>query len=52
MKETLIPYAKKQFKLVKINYDLFGGAGTSPTQDEKPGERATRECISDLKESK
>ena len=36
VKESLVPYAKKQFKLAKINYDLFGGAGTSPTE-EKPG---------------
>ena len=36
VKETIIPYAKQHLKVAKINYDLFGGAGTSPTE-EKPG---------------
>jgi hypothetical protein len=34
IKESLIPFVKKQAKLAKINYDLYGGAGTSPTSDE------------------
>ena len=40
VKESIIPYAKKHFKLAKINYDLHGGAGTSPTEEEKPGKRS------------
>ena len=44
VKESLVPYAKKQFKLAKINYDLFGGAGTSPTE-EKPGMNSIRHQV-------
>ena len=47
VKETLVPYAKKHIKQAKINYDLFGGAGTSPTE-EKPGKDPKR--FRDLKE--
>ena len=45
VKESLVPYAKKQFKLAKINYDLFGGAGTSPTEEEKPGMNSIRHQV-------
>ena len=41
MKESIIPYAKKQFKLAKMNHDLYGGAGMSPTEEEKPGKRSS-----------
>ena len=41
MKESIIPYAKKQFKLAKMNYDVHGGAGMSPSEEEKPGKRSS-----------
>jgi len=38
VKESLIPYAKKQLKLAKMSFDLFGALSPTTSEPEKPGD--------------